>query len=383
MAAELQTPKLRVEQQDADYAKLVMEPLNEGFGVTVGNALRRVLLSSLPGAAITSVRIDGVDHEFSTVEHMREDVTELLLNLKEVRLRAHADRPARLFLEASGETEVRAGDVQATADYEIANPGLLLARLDSPDASLVVDLNVETGRGYQPAAAAEGLPIGMIPIDALFTPVRRVNYRVANTRVGQDTNFDRLELEVWTDGTIGGEQAIAMAADILREQLQPLRALGGDGSAPDRAAAAASTVVGHDMLVEELNLSNRSLNSLKRSGFATVGAILERSSDELLAIRNFGEKSYEELRDRLLERGFPAPRGDARRREPVTAAAVAALAPAQPSASPESEALPATADEADESSELGLGARLSPEERRQLEALRERSEAPPDLAADE
>ena len=272
MAAELQTPKLRVEQQEADYVKLVMEPLNEGFGVTVGNALRRVLLSSLPGAAITSVRIDGVDHEFSTVEHMREDVTELLLNLKEVRLRAHADRPARLFLEAAGETEVRAGDVQATADYEIANPALHLARLDNPDASLVIDLNVETGRGYQPAAAAEGLPIGVIPIDALFTPVRRVNYRVANTRVGQDTNFDRLELEVWTDGTIDGEQAIAQAAAILREQLQPLGALGGDEGAGEREAAAASTPPGHDMLVEALNLSNRSLNSLKRSGFGTVGA---------------------------------------------------------------------------------------------------------------
>ena len=385
MAAELQTPKLRVEQQEGDYVKLVMEPLNEGFGVTVGNALRRVLLSSLPGAAITSVRIDGVDHEFSTVEHMREDVTELLLNLKEVRLRAHADRPARLFLEAAGETEVRAGDVQATADYEIANPALHLARLDNPDASLVIDLNVETGRGYQPAAAAEGLPIGVIPIDALFTPVRRVNYRVANTRVGQDTNFDRLELEVWTDGTIDGEQAIAQAAAILREQLQPLGALGGDEGAGEREAAAASTIAGHDMPIEQLNLSMRAFNCLKRSGLVTVGAILERSSDELMALRNFGEKSYEELRDRLLERGFPAPRGDARRssREPATAAAVAALAPAQPSASPESEALPATADEADESSELGLGARLSPEERRQLEALRERSEDPPGLAADE
>ena len=367
MAAELQTPKLRVEQQEADYAKLVMEPLNEGFGVTVGNALRRVLLSSLPGAAITSVRIDGVEHEFSTVEHMREDVTELLLNLKEVRLRAHAERPARLFLEAAGETEVRAGDVQTTADYEIANPGLHLARLDSPEAVLTVDLNVETGRGYQPAAAAEGLPIGVIPIDALFTPVRRVNYRVANTRVGQDTNFDRLELEVWTDGTIGGEEAVAMAADILREQLQPLRALADGGGAPDRAAAAASAFVGHDMLVEELNLSNRSLNSLKRSGFATVGAILERSSDELLAIRNFGEKSYEELRDRLLERGFPAPRGDARRREPAAVGAGAAAAPAA--------AAPEPADEAAEG--VGaLGAAL-------LEALRERGEDPPDLAADE
>ena len=240
MAAELQSPELRIEEQDSDYVKLVMEPLEAGFGTTVGNALRRVLLSSLPGAAITSVRIEGVDHEFSTIDHMQEDVTELLLNLKEVRLRSFADRPARLFLEASGETEVRAGDVRATADYEVVNPDLHVATLDNPEASLVVDLNVETGRGYTPAAMAEGLPIGVIPIDALFTPVRRVNYNVSHTRVGQDTNFDRLELEVWTDGTLTGEQAISMAADILRDQLQPLQLLGRVEPEPERAATEAA-----------------------------------------------------------------------------------------------------------------------------------------------
>ena len=155
MAAELQSPELRIEENEGEYAKLVMEPLEAGFGTTLGNALRRVLLSSLPGAAITSVRIEGIDHEFSTVEHMQEDVTELLLNLKEVRMRSYADRPARLFLEASGEAEVTAGDVQSTADYEVANPQLHLATLDHADASLVVDLNVETGRGYLPATVSE------------------------------------------------------------------------------------------------------------------------------------------------------------------------------------------------------------------------------------
>ena len=362
MAAELQSPELRVEDQNSDYVKLVMEPLESGFGTTVGNALRRVLLSSLPGAAITSVRIEGVDHEFSTVEHMQEDVTELLLNLKEVRLRAFADRPARLFLEASGETEVRAGDVRATADYEVINPDLHVATLGNPEASLVVDLNVETGRGYTPAAMAEGLPIGVIPIDALFTPVRRVNYHVSHTRVGQDTNYDSLEIEVWTDGTVTGEQAISMAADILRDQLQPLQLLGHAEPEPERVATdTARTFDGYETPIEELELSVRAYNCLKRSGLTTVGAILERSEEELLALRNFGDKSYEELRDKLIEHGFPSPRGDARRQaEPAAVAAGAVMT---------SEAPAAEEGEADVGS---LGAAL-------IQALREAGEDPSDL----
>ncbi len=165
------------------------------------------------------MRVEGVEHEFSTLEHMQEDITEFLLNLKEVRLRAFADRPARLFLEASGEGVVTAGDIQSTADYEVMNPELKLATLDHKDASLVVDVNVESGRGYVPATVSEGLPIGVIPVDALFTPVRRVNYHVAHTRVGQDTNFDRLEMEIWTDGTITGPEAVSLAAEIVRDQL--------------------------------------------------------------------------------------------------------------------------------------------------------------------
>ena len=322
MAADLQNPELKVEQTEADYVKVVMEPLEAGFGTTIGNALRRVLLSSLPGAAITSVRIEGVDHEFSTVEHMQEDVTELLLNLKEVRLRSYADRPARLFLEKSGETEVTAGDIQSTADYEVANPRLHLATLDHADGSLVVDLNVETGRGYLPATVSEGLPIGVIPVDALFTPVRRVNFHVSNTRVGQDTNFDSLEVEIWTDGTIDGEQAVSQAAEILREQLRTLQELGRPEVPETRETVTAAPVPdGYETPIEELDLSVRAYNCLKRSGLTTVGAILERSEEELLALRNFGEKSYEELRDKLIENGFPSPRGEARRtREPVAVA---------------------------------------------------------------
>ena len=360
MAAELQTPTLRIEEAEFDYAKLVMEPLEAGFGTTIGNALRRVLLSSLPGAAITSVRIDGVEHEFSTVPHMQEDVTELLLNLKDVRLRAFADRPARLFLDVGGEIEVKAGDIRATADYEIANPDLHLATLGDAEGSLVIDLNVETGRGYVPATVSEGLPIGVIPVDALFTPVKRVNYQVSNTRVGQDTNFDRLELDVWTDGTVDGQTAIAMAAGIIRDQLLQLQQLGRVEAAAERSGEAAQPIDGHETPIETLELSVRAYNCLKRSGLITIGSILERSEEELLALRNFGEKSYEELRDKLVAHGFPAPRGDApRSRQAVAVAPGAEGAPAAP------------AD--DDGDEVGsLGAAL-------IQALREAGEDTPGL----
>lgn len=313
--ADLLQPSIQIEVEEEDYIHLVAEPLERGYGTTLGNALRRVLLSSLPGAAITSVRIEGVEHEFSTVSGMKEDVTEFLLNLKEVRLRAYADRPARLFLEVSGEGVVTAGQIQATADYEIVNPDQHLATLDTKDAALVVDLNVETGRGYLPATHAEGLPIGVIPVDALFSPVRRVNAKISNTRVGQDTNFDRLDLEVWTDGTLDGQAAVALAAELIREQFAPFQLLG-------RSAQSLETVQthdepapfeGYDMPIEQLDLSVRAYNCLKRSGLMTVGAVLEKSEDELLALRNFGEKSYVELRDKLEQHGFPTPRSDGRR----------------------------------------------------------------------
>ena len=349
MAADLLIAELNVEAEEGDYIRIVGEPLEAGFGTNLGNSLRRVLLSSLPGAAITSVRIEGVDHEFSTLEHMQEDVTEFLLNLKEVRLRALSDRPARLYLEASGAGEVTAGQIQATAGCEIVNPELHLATLDHDDASLVVDINVETGRGYLRATVGEGLPIGVIAVDAVFTPVRRVNYRVSHTRVGQDTNFDRLDLEVWTDGTVDGETATSMAAEIVRDQLMPFFRLGRP-EAPDveEAAAAQPAVDGHDTPIETLGLSVRAYNCLKRSGLTTVGLVLERSEEELLALRNFGEKSYEELREKLVAQGFPPPRTDTRR--PAAAAAVAA--PQEPPARSVEDAALSDPDEEEE----GVGA---------------------------
>jgi DNA-directed RNA polymerase subunit alpha len=378
LAADLLTPELTIEAQEEDYARVIAEPLESGFGTTVGNALRRVLLSSLPGAAITSVRIEGVDHEFSTLEHMQQDVTEFLLNLKEVRLRAFSDRPGRLYLEASGAGEVTAGQIQATADYEIVNGDQPLALLDHKDASLVVDINVESGRGYLPATVSEGLPIGVIPVDAVFTPVRRVNYKVSKTRVGQDTDFDRLELEIWTDGTIDGEAAASMAAELLRDQLMPFFLLGHpDVPVVDEAPASLvqQPVDGHDMPIETLNLSVRAYNCLKRSGLTTVGLVLEKSEEELLALRNFGEKSYEELRDRLVEEGFPAPRIDSRR-----GGVAAGVAAGEPAATAATDAAPEAATESDDS---GDGEGVSALGQALIEALKEAGDDPSELVQDE
>ncbi|MEX2247443.1 MAG: DNA-directed RNA polymerase subunit alpha [Dehalococcoidia bacterium] len=312
---ELEPAHIEVEEESAVYVRLVAEPLNAGFGTTLGNALRRVLLSSLPGAAVTSVRIEEVEHEFSTIPHMKEDTTEFLLNIKELRLRALAERPAKLYLEAHGEGLVTAQGIQTTADYEIVNPELHLATLDSPQARLTVELNVEPGQGYAPAGQTDGLPIGVIPVDAIFSPVRRVNFHVTHTRVGQMTNYDKLTLEVWTDGSMSGVDAVSKSADILVDELRIFAQLGkplppvverglGVGSAlpPDK----------YNMPIEDLNLSVRAYNCLKRSGLMTVGQVLEKSEDELLSLRNFGRKSYDELRDRLIEMGLlqPGERGD-------------------------------------------------------------------------
>lgn len=364
MAVDLLIPELHVEAEDAEYAHIVAEPLEEGFGTTLGNALRRVLLSSLPGAAITSVRVDGVEHEFSTLEHVQEDITELLMNLKEVRLRSFSDRPGRLYLEVSGEGEVTAGQIQATADYEIVNPDQHLATLDHADASLVIDINVESGRGYLPATVSEGLPIGVIPVDALFTPVQRVNYDVSHTRVGQDTNYDRLEMEIWTDGTVSGEEAVSMAAEILREQFLPIQRLARPETTEAPAVAAAPAPSdGHDTPIEELELSVRAYNCLKRSGLTTVALVLEKSEEELLALRNFGEKSYVELRGKLVEHGFPQPR---------TAAGAAAATHEEPAPAGDAPAPAAAGGEQDQENVGALGQAL-------IDALREAGEDATDL----
>ena len=310
MRAELVAPHIEIEEESESYARMVAEPLEAGFGTTVGNALRRILLSSLPGAAVTSVRIEEVEHEFSTVPHVKEDIVEFLLNVKGIRLRALSDRPGKLYLEASGETRVTAGDIQTTADYEIVNPDLHLATLGSPKAHLTVEFNVEPGRGYVPAGAREGLPIGVIPVDSIFTPVRRVNYRVERTRVGQVTDYDRLVLEVWTDGSITGVEAVSQSASILAEQLSLFSHLGKPQPAMVERGLGMGAALSPDRYntpIEELSLSVRAYNCLKRSGLMTVGQVIEKSEDELLALRNFGRKSYDELKSKLIQMGFLQP----------------------------------------------------------------------------
>jgi DNA-directed RNA polymerase subunit alpha len=302
-------PELSLEEEESEetFGRIVAEPLEAGFGVTIGNALRRTLLSALPGTAITAVRIEGVEHEFTTVPHLKEDVVEFLLNVKDIRIRSLTDRPGKMYLEASGDGPVTAGQIEQTADYEIVNPELHLATLEGARAKLSVEFTVEQGRGYEPAGSSDGLPIGVIPVDAIFSPVRRVNYRVEHTRVGQVTNYDRLVLEVWTDGTIQASDAVSKAAEVLAEQFAIFSRLGrpeptlvgrglGSGSAlaPDR----------YNTPIEDLNLSVRAYNCLKRSGLMTVGAVLEKNEDELLALRNFGRKSYDELREKLVSMNF-------------------------------------------------------------------------------
>ena len=315
------TPQVRCEELTEEYGRFIAEPLESGYGTTLGNALRRVLLSSLPGAAVTWVRIDGVQHEFSTIPHVKEDTIEFLLNVKELRLRALSDRPGRMFLEASGEGQITAGDVRPSADYEIVNPELHLATLDSADAQLVVEFNVEQGTGYIPASPGNGLPIGVIPVDAIFTPVRRVNYRVEATRVGQNIDYDRLILDVWTDGIKSPVAAVNESADILIEQLSFFAHMGKEPTVERLGAPTSAVPSGgrYDMPIEDLGLSVRAYNALKRNNVVKVGQLLALSDDELLHIRNFGDKSLTELRERLIALGFDLPEGE--EGEPATAEA--------------------------------------------------------------
>lgn len=314
-SAQTAQPQLTVEEQTQTYARLVAEPLEAGYGITLGNALRRVLLSSLEGAAITSARIDQVQHEFSAIPGMAEDTTEFLLNLKEVRLKPISNRPATISLDVEGPAVITAADLQVPADFELVNPDLYLGRLETPGSRISAEFHAEIGKGYQPAGTIEGLPLGVIPVDAIFTPIRKVNYRVEKTRVGQSTNYDRLILEVWTDGTIDPVEAVGFSSEILVEQFtlfiqhtrpelahtyHPAIATGGPGGLlmpPDR----------YNTPIEDLQLSVRAYNCLKRSGLMTVGQVLEKTEDELLSLRNFGRKSYDELRERLIELGYIDP----------------------------------------------------------------------------
>jgi DNA-directed RNA polymerase subunit alpha len=295
-------PKVEPKEVATAYGRYQIEPLEPGFGNTLGNAMRRVLLSALQGAAVTSIRIENIYHEFSDIPHVKEDTTELLLNVKQIRVRSFTDRPVQLRLEASGVGLVTAADLIAPPDVEIVNPELHLATLDSAEARLNLELTVERGKGYQTGEHHEGLPIGVIPVDAIFTPIRKVNYAVEATRVGQVTNYERLTLDVWTDGTIAPDDAISQAANVLVRHLSLFTEL------VTKQAGRAEKVSGstvqipqrlYEMPIEDLNLSVRAYNCLKRAGITKVGQILEMSADDLLGVRNFGQKSLDELRERL------------------------------------------------------------------------------------
>lgn len=360
-------PKIEVEEIGDDCARIVAAPLAYGFGITLGNALRRVLLSSLPGAAVTSVRIDGVQHEFSTIPNVKEDTIDFLLNIKDLRLRALSDRPGTLILDVSGrEGEITAADLQVPEHYEVMNPELHLATMDSPKGQLHAELNVEPGQGYVPAGQADGLPIGVIPLDAVFSPVRKVNYKVSRTRVGQETNYDRLEMEVWTDGTIGAVDAVSRSAEILSEQFKLFAHMGQPPLPVVERGLGAGVVLTperYNMPIEDLNLSMRAYNCLRRSGLMTIGQVLEKSEEELLSLRNFGRKSYDELRDNLNELGMlPAEQAEVVMEAPPLAEGEVPILAQQPAVE-EEEAAPAV-EEAKVDEEAAAAAAKASEEKK-------------------
>jgi DNA-directed RNA polymerase subunit alpha len=300
-------PEVKTLELDDTYGKFALEPLERGFATTLGNPLRRVLLSSIPGAAITWVRIDGVLHEYSTLPHLKEEIMEIIQRVKTIRLRALTDRPGRLRLEARGPGEIYAGDIIAPADFEIVNPELHLATLDSAEGTLNMEFNVERGTGYVPAQQSVGYSIGTLPVDAIYSPVRKVNYSVEYTRVGQVTDYERLVIEVWTDRTISPLDAVHTAAKVLMDHSSLLIGAGEVSSDVDGAAASGIPANIYNITVEKLELSSRTLNCLKRAGINKVGEVLERTAAELLKIRNFGDKSLDELRARLEENDLPVP----------------------------------------------------------------------------
>ena len=299
-------PQITPVEVTDEYGKFTVEPLERGYGMTLGNSVRRVLLNSIRGAAVTWVKIDGVMHEYSTIPHVKEDVMDMLVSFKAIRLRSLADRPGKMRLEVSGEGWVTAGDIKVSSDFEIVNPELHLATLDSPEARLSVEFNVEQGKGYVPASEALGLPIGVLPVDAIFSPIRRVNYQVERARVGQITDYERLVLEIWTDLSATPMEVIPQAAQILVDHFFLFANVGkvaeAVGEKPSLALSLPAEV--YNTPVERLELSARTLNSLKRAHINKVGEVLERERSDLLSIRNFGEKSLEELYGRLDELGF-------------------------------------------------------------------------------
>lgn len=307
---DLALPKIEAERVAENYARFRIEPLEPGYGHTMGNALRRVLLSSIPGAAITRIKIDGVYHEFSTVAGVREDVTEVVLNVKGIRLRSYAERPVKLHLSKHGAGFVRASDIDAPSNVEIVNPQHYIATIDAEDGHFDMELTVERHRGYLPVENRDPVPIGEIPVDAIFTPIPRVNYVVEHTRIGGMTDYDRLILEIWTDGTWKPGDALSHAAQVLGQYAQTIanfsRADQGFDLAPGGQQAAANGIPPdvYDTPIEDLDLTTRTSNCLRRADITKIGQLLQMDEKDLLAVRNLGSKSIDEIREKLVDHGF-------------------------------------------------------------------------------
>lgn len=310
---EIEKPKIEIVEisEDSRYGRFVCEPLERGYGITLGNSLRRILLSSLPGAAVTSVKIDGVLHEFSTIPGVREDVTDVILNLKELYLKLYGDEAKVIRVEAQGEGEVTAGDIIADPDVEILNPDLHIATLDA-GGTLRMEITVERGRGYVPADKNKKSDhvIGVIPVDSIFSPILRVNYNVTDTRVGNVTDYDKLTLEIWTDGSIRPEEAVSKAATVMIAHLKLFQNVAGvaaedeAGAGPFTEAAEEAGTKTMEMTIEDLELSVRSYNCLKRAGINTVAELVQKTEEDMMKVRNLGRKSLDEVKKKLAELGL-------------------------------------------------------------------------------
>ena len=314
---EIEKPKIDTEELSADgrYGRFVVEPLERGFGTTLGNSLRRVLLSSLPGVAVTCIKIDGVLHEFSTIPGVKEDVTEIVLNIKGLTAKLHCDGPKTVEISAEGPCEVTADAIKCDSEVEILNPEMHIATLGE-GAKLYMELTLDKGRGYVPAERNKqnmtNAVIGELPVDSIYTPVYKVNYNVEQTRVGQSLNFDKLTLEVWTNGVINAQEAVSLAARILTEHLNLFVDLSDKGSSTEimveKDDKGKEKVL--EMTIEELDLSVRSFNCLKRAGINTVEDLLNKSEDDMMKVRNLGRKSLEEVIWKLASLGFSLRKDD-------------------------------------------------------------------------
>ena len=303
---DIETVELK---SNGTYGKFVLEPLERGYGTTIGNSLRRVLLSSLPGVAVTSIKIDGVQHELSTIPGVKEDVSEIVLNLKGLTAKLYCDGPKTVYIEAEGECEVTAGDIKTDSEVEILVPDMHIATLDT-GAKLYMEIVLDKGRGYVSAEKNKTImanaPIGVIAVDSIYTPVLKVNYTVENTRVGQITDYDKLTLEVWTDGVISAKEAVSMAAKLLNEHLNLFINLSEETSVDEILAEKDNKSKDKvlEMAIEELDLSVRSFNCLKRAGINTVNDLIEKSEEEMMKVRNLGKKSFDEVKEKLASLGL-------------------------------------------------------------------------------